>query len=117
MLSEIKNRVADTANKMKQDVEQSLKDAQDELPRSPGWEELDVDERNSLLGQLEKFGGEVEQTLAGIQTLLNREYEVNTTLRSLQKSVKETAEQRRLQREKEKQERQIKEKEKGVSWG
>ena len=109
-LSDIKTRVADAANKMTQDVEQSLKDAQEELPRCPGWKELIADERNSLLGQLEQFGGEVEQTLAGIQLLLNRDYEVTSTLRSLQKSVKETAEQRRLQREKEKQERKAQEK-------
>lgn len=108
-LSDIKKRVADAANKMTQDVEQSLKGAQDELPRCPGWEELSADERNSLLGQLEQFGGEVEQNLAGIQLLLNRDYEVTSTLRCLQKSVKETAEQRRLQRDKEKQERKVQE--------
>jgi len=114
MLSDIRMRVADAANKMNQDVEQSLKDAQEELPRSPGWEELRADERNSLLGQLERFGGEVDQTLAGIQSLLNRDYEVTLTLRDLQRSVKETAEQRRVQREKEKLEKQKKEKEEGT---
>jgi hypothetical protein len=113
-LSDMKTRVIDAANKMNQDVEQSLQNAQEELPRSPGWEELNADERNSLLGRLEQFGGEVEQTLAGIQLLLNRDYEITSSLRNLQKSVKETAEQRRVQREKEKFEKQKKEKEEGT---
>ena len=113
-LSDMKTRVSDAANKMNQDVELSLKDAQEELPRSPGWEELNADECNSILGKLEQFSGEVEQTLVGIQTLLNRDFDVTSTLRSLQKSVKETAEQRRVQREKEKLERQNKEKKKGT---
>ena len=70
MLGNIKTRVADAASKMNQDVEQSLKNAQEELPRSPGWEELTADERNSLLGRLEQFGGEAEQNLSGIQNLI-----------------------------------------------
>lgn len=113
-LSEIKSHVVDAVNKMNQDIEQSLRNAQDELPRSPGWDEIKADERNTLLGKLEQFGGKAEQSLAGMQILLNRDYEVTNTLRSLQQSVKETAEQRRLQREKEKQDRQVKEKAAGT---
>ncbi|WP_299200512.1 BREX system P-loop protein BrxC [uncultured Amphritea sp.] len=114
MLGNIKARVADAASKMNQDVEQNLKNKQEELPRSPGWEELTADERNSLLGQLEKFSGEVEQSLSGIKTLLNRDYEITTSLRQLQQSVKQTAENRRLQREQEIAEKEKKEKEKGI---
>ena len=114
MLGNIKTRVADAASKMNQDVEQSLKNAQEELPRSPGWEELTADERNSLLGRLEQFGGEAEQNLSGIKTLLNRDYEITSSLRDLQKSVKETAENRRLQREQEKLEKKKKEEEEGT---
>jgi hypothetical protein len=109
-LSSVKARVGDAADKMNQDVQQNLKDAQEELPRSPGWEELTADESNQLLGQLEQFDGEIERNLAGIQQLLNRDYGITSSLRSLQKSVKETAEKRRLLREKEKHETQIKEK-------
>jgi predicted transcriptional regulator len=114
MLANIKNRVADAASKMNQDVELSLKNAQDELPRSPGWEELTADERNTLLGQLEQFSGKAEQNLSGIQTLLNRDYEITTSLRQLQQSVKHTADNRKLQREQEIAEREKKEKEKGT---
>ena len=99
---------------MNQDVEQNLKNTQEELPRSPGWEELTADERNSLLGQLEQFSGDVEQSLSGIQTLLNRDYEITTSLRQLQQSVKQTADNRRLQREQEIAEKEKKEKEKGT---
>ena len=113
-LGNIKTRVTDAANKMNQDVEQSLKNAQEELPRSPGWDELTADERNSLLGRLEQFGGEAEKNLSGIQTLLNRDYEITTSLRDLQKSVKETADNRRLQREQEKLEKKKKEEEEGT---
>lgn len=114
MLGNIKTRVADAASKMNQDVEQSLKNAQEELPRSPGWDELTADERNSLLGRLEQFGGEAEKNLSGIKTLLNRVYEITTSLGDLQKSVKETAENRRLQREQEKLEKKKKEEEEGT---
>ena len=114
MLGNIKARVADAANRMNQDVEQSLKNAQEELPRSPGWDELTADERNSLLGRLERFGGEAEKNLSGIQTLLNRDYEITTSLRDLQKSVKETADNRRLQREQEKLEKKKKQEEEGT---
>ncbi|WP_439146106.1 BREX system P-loop protein BrxC [Vibrio sp.] len=113
-LSEIDSRVIDAAKKMNLDVADSLKNAQEELPRSPGWEELDADERNTLLGRLEKFSGEVSASLEGMKALLNRDYGITTTLRDLQRSVKETADQRRLQREKEKVEKQVKEKEAGV---
>ena len=114
MLGNIKTRVADAASKMNQDVEQGLKSAQEELPRSPGWEELTADEHNSLLGQLEQFSGEVEQSLIGIQNLLNRDYEITSSLRELQQSVKETADNRRQQREQEIAEKEKKEKEKGI---
>lgn len=114
MLGNIKTRVADAASKMNQDVEQSLKNAQEELPRSPGWEELTADERNSLLGRLEQFGGEAEKNLSGIKTLLNRDYEITTSLRDLQKSVRETAENRRQQREQEKLEKKKKQEEEGT---
>jgi len=114
LLANIKNRVADAARKMNQDVEQNLKNTQEELPRSPGWEELTADERNTLLGQLEQYSGEVEQNLNGIQTLLNRDYEITTSLRQLQQSVKQTADNRRLQREQEIAEKDKKEKEKGT---
>ncbi|WP_299876416.1 BREX system P-loop protein BrxC [uncultured Cocleimonas sp.] len=110
MLGNIRIRVSDAASKMNQDVEQGLKNAQEELPRSPGWDELAVDERNNLLGQLEQFSCEVEQNLSGIQTLLNRDYEITTSLRALQQSVKDTAGKRRLQREQEKHDRQVQEK-------
>ena len=62
---------------------------------------------------MEQFSGEVEQSLSGIQTLLNRDYEITITLRDLQKSVKETADNRRLQREQEKLEKKRKEEEEG----
>lgn len=113
-LSDIESRVVDAVNQMQTDVAESLKNAQEELPRSPGWEELDADERNSLLGKLEKFSGEVSSNLDGMNMLLNRVYSITTTLRDLQRSVKETAEKRRIQREKEKAEKQVKEKEAGV---
>lgn len=114
MLGNIKTRVSDAASKMNQDVEQSLKNTQEELPRSPGWEELTDEEHNSLLGQLEQFSGEVELSLSGIQTLLNRDYEITTSLRQLQQSVNETAENRRLKREQEKLEKKKKEEEEGT---
>jgi hypothetical protein len=114
MLGNIETCVADAASKMNQDVEQSLRNAQEELPRTPGWEELTADERNSLLGQLEQFGGEAKTNLSGIQTLLNRDYAINTSLRDLQKSVKQTAVNRRLQREQEKLEKKKKEEEEGT---
>ena len=63
---------------------------------------------------MEQFGGEAEQNLSGIQTLLNRDYEITTSLRDLQKSVKETADNRRLQREQEKLEKKKKQEEEGT---
>jgi hypothetical protein len=113
-LSEIEGNVVDAAKQMNLDVADSLKNAQEELPRSPGWEELNAEERNALLGQLEKFSGEVTVSLEGMQTLLNNDYGISTTLRNLQRSVKGTAEQRRLQREKEKAEKLAKEQEAGT---
>jgi len=114
MLANIKARVADAAIKMIQDVEQSLMNAQEELPRSPGWEELSADERNSSLGRLEQYSGAAEQSLNGIQAMLRREYEITTSLRQLQQSVKQTADNRRMQREQEIAEKEKKEKEKGT---
>jgi len=113
-LSDIKSQVRDAADKMNQDVAEILKNAQEELPRTPGWEELNADERNSILGQLERYDGVVEQNLVGIQTLLNRSFDISQQFRELQKSVKQTADQRHLQREKERKEKQNKEKATGT---
>ena len=113
LLSNIKTRVADAASKMNLDVEQGLKNAQEELPRSPGWDELTADERNTLLGQLEKSSCDAEGNLSGVQTLLNLDYEITVSLRELQKSVKENAEKRRLQREQEKHDRLVRDKSAG----
>jgi len=114
MLGNIKTRVSKAASNMNQDIEQSLKSAQKELSRSPGWEELTDDEHNSSLGQLEQFRDEAEHNLSGIQTLVNRDYEITTSLRQLQQSVKQTADNRRLKRDQEIAEKEKKEKEKGT---
>ncbi|MDC0412435.1 BREX system P-loop protein BrxC [Porticoccus sp.] len=114
MLGNIKTRVSKAASNMNQDIEQSLKSAQKELSRSPGWEELTDDEHNSSLGQLEQFSDEAEHNLSGIQTLVNRDYEITTSLRQLQQSVKQTADNRRLKRDQEIAEKEKKEKEKGT---
>ena len=113
-LSNIKSLIADAAEKMNQDIQQSLKGAMEELPRTPGWGELSAEEGNELLGKLEEFNGEVEKNLSGIQQLLNRDYAITSTLRSLQSSVTATAENRRLQREQEKHQKNLKDTEVGA---
>jgi hypothetical protein len=115
-LSNIKTRVADAAEKMSLDIAESLKASQEDLVRSPGWDELEVDTRSDLLGQLEQFDGVTSKDIKGIEILVGRSFDITQKLKALQKSIKETTEKRRLQRELEKQEKQqkqIKEKEAG----
>ena len=63
---------------------------------------------------MEQFSDEAEHNLSGIQTLVNRDYEITTSLRQLQQSVKQTADNRRLKRDQEIAEKEKKEKEKGT---
>ncbi len=115
-LSNIKTRVADAAEKMSLDIAESLKASQEDLIRSPGWDELEADTRSDLLGQLEQFDGITSKDIKGIETLVGRSFDITQKLKSLQKSIKETTEKRRLQREleeQEKQQKQTKEKEAG----
>jgi hypothetical protein len=57
------------------------------LQRIPEWEELTQEERGNAVSRLEGLWVTATQDLAGLKKLLARDYDINSTLEDLKRSI------------------------------
>lgn len=97
-LTEIQNQTRDAAVQLAEAQQQTVKSAQQDLQRLSEWSELTQEEQSSCASELEKLLGESAQDLSGIETLLNRDYEIGTQSTDLKKHIEQLGQERRLER-------------------
>ena len=66
--------------------------------RIPEWEELTQEERGNAMNQLEGLVLAATQDLAGLKKLLARDYDINSTLEDLKRSIQRQGQERLRQR-------------------
>ena len=108
-LTNITGRVRDCVVGMTDLQAQSIRGAQESLQRVLGWNELNQDERGTMLGQLEELACEVAQDLNALRTLLNQELAIQLKAAALQAEIKKLADERQRQRLEEEREKAKKE--------
>lgn len=93
-LTHIKSRVRDTVISLQAEQRQRIKDAEQDLLRIAEWKELTQQEQNNLLGDLEKLAVTATEDLAGLRTLVNQEYSIQTQLQDLKNRIQRIGQQR-----------------------
>jgi hypothetical protein len=69
-----------------------------DLQRIPEWEELTQEERGNAATRLDGLALEATQDLSGLKKLLARDYDINSTLEELKRSIQRQGQERLRQR-------------------
>jgi hypothetical protein len=78
-----------------------IKEGVEDLQRLPEWEELTQEERGNAVSRLDGLLVTATQDLAGLRKLLARDYDINSTLEDLKRSIKRQGQERWQQRQEE----------------
>ena len=98
ILTHIKSRVRDAAIALTQRQGARIKAAGEEFPRIPEWEDLTPEERGNVMSRLDDLAFKPTDDLAGLRRLLARDYDINSTLDELKRSVARDGQERRRKR-------------------
>jgi hypothetical protein len=71
-----------------------IKEAEIDLQRVPEWIKLTQQEQTELLGNLERLIVDVAPDLAGLTTMLNKDYELQSQVQSLKHRIERLGQQR-----------------------
>jgi hypothetical protein len=85
-LTHLQGRVRDAVIALSDQQKLRLKEGIEDLQRLPEWEELTREERGNAVSRLEGLWVTATQDLAGLKKLLN--YDINSTLEDLKRSIK-----------------------------
>lgn len=93
-LTHLKGRVRDAVITLTEQQKLRLKDGVEDLQRIPEWEELTQEERGNAVSRLDGLALEATQDLSGLKKLLARDYDINSTLDDLKKSIQRQGQER-----------------------
>src|SRR5690606_2564244 len=74
------------------------KEGVEDLQRIPEWDELTQEERGNAVSRLDGLGLASTLDLAGLKKLLARDYDINSTLEDLKRSMQRQGQERLRQR-------------------
>lgn len=97
-LTDLKSRVRDAVAKLAEQQKQRLKEGIQDLQRIAEWEELTQEERGNAVSRLDGLALDATHDLLGLKNLLTRDYDVNSTLDELKRSIQRQGQQRVLKR-------------------
>ncbi|WP_442582114.1 BREX system P-loop protein BrxC [Mesorhizobium sp. ASY16-5R] len=97
-LTETKGRVRDAVATLAEQQKQRLKDGLDDLQRVSEWSELTQEEKSNVASRLDGLEISVGHDLAGLKRLLTRDYDINSTIDELRRSIQRQGQERVLQR-------------------
>jgi hypothetical protein len=97
-LTHLKGRVRDAVITLSEQQKLRLKDGVEDLQRIPEWEELTQEERGNAMNRLDGLALAATQDLAGLKKLLARDYDINSTLEELKRSIQRQGQERLRQR-------------------
>lgn len=98
LLTHWRGRVREAVVTLSNQQKLRLKEGIEDLQRLPEWEELTQEERGNAANQLEGLVLEATQDLAGLKKLLARDYDINSTLEELKRSIQRQGQERLRQR-------------------
>ncbi|MCP8687150.1 BREX system P-loop protein BrxC [Marinobacterium sedimentorum] len=108
-LTTLKSRVRDGVIALFEEQKQRLKSIEPDLRRLPEWPELTQQEQNNLLADLEQLIVEASEDLAGLQTLVNQEYNINTEIQDLKQRIQRIGRERLQEKVKQEQDKAVQE--------
>jgi hypothetical protein len=97
-LMHVKGRVRDAVVTLLEQQKLRLKDGLEDLQRAPEWGELTQEERGNAASRIDDLELNVVHDLAGLRKLLTRDYDINSTIDDLRRSIQRQGQERRLQR-------------------
>lgn len=94
-LTHIRTRIRDTVLAMQGLLNTRIKEAETDLKRVPEWTKLTQQEQSELVGNLERLiEEEATPDLAGLTTLLNKDYELQSKVQQLKHRIEQLGQQR-----------------------
>jgi len=93
-LTTLRARIRDTVIALQDLLKTRIKEAEVDLKRVPEWVKLTPQEQTELLGNLERLIVEVDPDLAGLTTMLNKDYELQSQVQSLKHRIERLGQQR-----------------------
>ena len=97
-LTHLRGRVRDAVITLSDQQKLRLREGVEDLQRIPEWEELTQEERGNAVNQLDGLTLDATPDLAGLKKLLARDYDINSTLEELKRSIQRQGQERRRQR-------------------
>lgn len=98
LLTQLKGRVRDAVIKLSEQQKLRLKEGVEDLQRIPEWDELTQEERGNAVNRLEGLALAATPDLAGLKKLLARDYDINSTIEELKRSIQRQGQERLRQR-------------------
>jgi hypothetical protein len=93
-LTHLRGRVRDAVITLCDQQKLRLKEGVEDLQRIPEWEELTQEERGNAVNRLDGLALDATQDLSGLKKLLARDYDINSTLEELKRSIQRQGQER-----------------------
>ena len=97
-LTRIKSLVTDAVTKLANQQIQRLKACIEDLQRLPEWKELTQEEQGIAVTRIDDLMLEVKPDLAGLKKLLARDFDINSTMEELKRSIQRQGRERLRQK-------------------
>jgi hypothetical protein len=97
-LTHLKSRVRDAVITLADQQKLRIKEGVEDLQRIPEWEELTQEERGNAVNRLDSLALAATQDLDGLKKLLARDYDINSTLEDIKRSIQRQGQERLRQR-------------------
>ena len=94
-LTHLRGRVRDAVINMSDQQKFRLKEGIEDLQRIPEWGDLTQEERGNAVNRLDGLALAASQDLAGLKKLLARDYDINSTMEDLKRSIQRQGQERR----------------------
>ena len=94
-LTHLKGRVRDAVINMSDQQKLRLKEGIEDLQRIAEWGDLTQEERGNAVNRLDGLALVASQDLAGLKKLLARDYDINSTMEDLKRSIQRQGQDRR----------------------
>lgn len=98
LLTHLKDQVRQATVILAERQKRTLTEGVQDLQRVPEWGEHTQEEQTNAVARLDGLVLEATQDLAGLKQLLARDYDINTTVEDIRRSVQRLGQERRRQR-------------------
>lgn len=93
-LTHVKGRVREAVITLSDQQKQRVKEGVEDLQRIPEWEELTQEERGNAASRLDGLLIDAAQDIGGLKKLIARDYDINSTIEDLKRSIQREGQDR-----------------------